>query len=1006
MWFGTKDGLNRFDGYSFKVFRNEPNDKNSLGGSFIHCLSQDSRGLIWIGTERGLYYYNEAHENFRLIKNTNNNEIRSIHVDHDQNVWFISNQTLYRIDATSKRLTIYPPDRYLFATSICETKDGILWFSDINGNIARYNKQRNSFTSFSLFDHSPRPSSKWIEKVIATEDGNILAATPGQGVKHFDTKKLVYKDLLSHDEDGTGIYARNILQVGTDEYWFATESGLYIYSLKSGLKTNIRRSGNNPYSLSDNALYALYKDKDGGIWVSTYFGGVNYYSKQSNFFEKTFHNPEENSITGNAIREIVPDGKGNLWIGTEDAGINKLNLATGRFNNYKPDGLKTSLSTSNIHGLLVDGTELWIGTFEHGLDIMDLNTEKVVRHYNLGPATHDLKSNFIFNIYKTRANQILVATTRGVYSYNRARKNFDAVTYIPSHIFCTSIMEDSKGNIWVGTIRDGLYCYNMKNGKSVRFTSGRYKDGSLVDNRITALLEDKEEKIWVATEAGLSRFDSQTSTFTNYTMKDGLASNVIYDLLEDSVGNLWLSSSKGLMRFNKKSNGVMTFTSADGLITDQFNYHSSYQDPSGKMYFGGFGGVIHFKPNTLRFTPKDLSVFITGIQLNNEDLEIGVASSPLKTSVILTKEIELNYDQSTFSIDFAALSYDSPEMIEYAFKIDGLDKQWTYLKRNRRAYFTNLSPGRYLFRVKASNRTGIWNTRERLLYINIAPPYWASPLAYMIYSLVALATVVFILQTYHRRSEVRNRHKMQIFEVEKEKEVYRAKIQFFTNIAHEIRTPLTLIKGPMEKIISKASEVPGIEKNIKVMQKNTDRLLELTNQLLDFRKTETEGFSLSFVKTDINETLLDIFSGFQSIAEQCSIRYELKLPSKSIYAYIDLEAFHKITTNLIDNAIKYGVSSVVIELSEPDEKEEFIQIIVKNDGSLITEDLKERIFEPFFRARETDIKPGTGLGLSLSRSLAELHSGSLTVENNNKQINIFKLKLPVHQSIEFNFRNS
>ncbi|MNK82691.1 Sensor histidine kinase TodS [compost metagenome] len=341
-------------------------------------------------------------------------------------------------------------------------------------------------------------------------------------------------------------------------------------------------------------------------------------------------------------------------------------------------------------------------------------------------------------------------------------------------------------------------------------------------------------------------------------------------------------------------------------------------------------------------------------------------------------------------------------MTEYAYKMTGLYKDWEYLKTNRKVYFTKLAPGKYTFEVKAmvegSNK---WSNKNVKLLIRIKPPFYLSPLAYFIYLISTAAIIFYLVRRYHLKIALKNSRRMEVFEHEKQKEVYQAKIEFFTNVAHEIRTPLTLIIGPMEKLIKQAHVVPTIEKNLKIMGRNTDRLLKLTNQLLDFRKTETSDFSLNFVKANIQEILKDVFLQFQPAAEQENISYRINLPDKPLHAYIDVEAFYKIISNLLDNAIKYGKTTVELVLEQPEDEDKF-KVLVKNDGSRVPVELKDKIFEPFFRAKETEIKAGTGIGLSISKSLAQLHSGELYFDFNHNEFNIFVLALPIHQLIEFN----
>jgi len=466
-------------------------------------------------------------------------------------------------------------------------------------------------------------------------------------------------------------------------------------------------------------------------------------------------------------------------------------------------------------------------------------------------------------------------------------------------------------------------------------------------------------------------------------------------MLEDEKKNLWITTTRGLVCFNPLTKTIKIYTKANGLLSDQFNYNSAFKDRSGTMYFGCVKGMISFNPNYFienNFVPP---VYITGFQVNNNELIADEKKSPLKQSISLTKKVKLPHNQSSFSIDFAALSYTAPETIEYAYKMEGLDKSWTYIKTNRKVYFTNLAPGNYTFRVKAATGNGTFTKNEQQLTIEILPPFWATIWAYSFYAITTGLIIFWLIRMYHNRQVEKHTRKIELMEHEKEKEIYQAKIEFFTNVAHEIRTPLTLIKAPMEKIMKNATNMQAANVYLKTMEKNTNRLVDLTNELLDFRKTETKGFSLDFIQIDITGLLKDIYTNFGTIAEQKSLEYKLLLPTMQILAYADVEALNKILSNLLNNAIKYAYKKVRLKLL-PVTGNNFI-IEIENDGYVIPEELKEKVFEPFFRIEKTKHQMGSGIGLALSRSLAELHKGELYMKKGETGMNVFVLSLPIQQ---------
>jgi signal transduction histidine kinase len=410
------------------------------------------------------------------------------------------------------------------------------------------------------------------------------------------------------------------------------------------------------------------------------------------------------------------------------------------------------------------------------------------------------------------------------------------------------------------------------------------------------------------------------------------------------------------------------------------------------MYFGCVKGMISFNPNNFienNFVPP---VYITGIQVNNHELNSSEKKSPLQQAISFTKKIRLPHNKSSFSIDFAALSYTAPATIEYAYKMEGLDKSWTYIKTNRKVYFTNLAPGNYTFKVKAAAGNGTFSKNEQHLTIEILPPVWATTVAYMLYAIIMGVIIFWLMRMYHNRQLEKHRRRIELMEHEKEKEIYQAKIEFFTNVAHEIRTPLTLIKAPMEKLMKNATNMQAATVYLKTMEKNTNRLVDLTNELLDFRKTETKGFSLDFVHINIAELLKDIYTNFETIAEQKGLEYKLILPGAQILVYADVESLNKILSNILNNSIKYADIKLRIKLL-PVTNNYFI-VEIENDGYIIPEELKEKVFEPFFRVEKTKHQMGSGIGLALSRSLAELHKGKLHMKKGETPMNVFVLSLP------------
>ena len=1004
MWFGTKDGLNRFDGYSFKIYRHDPAGNKSIGSNFIHCLHEDAKGILWVGTEKGIYRYDAATESFSPLSSFTNGAIADIKTDAAGNLWFIMNLVLQRYEPNTKILTTFSVEHHGEFTSVSAAKGGDVWFGTPSGFLKKYDPTNKQFILYDVFSKSGNVASKWIEKVHVLVNGNVLIGTSNQGCKMFDVRTKTYTDILTYNEDRTALFVRNFLEAGNNEIWIATESGIFIYNSLSGKVTNLQKAYNNAFSISDNAVYCFCKDKEGGIWAGTYFGGINYYPKQNTAFKKIFPKTGENSLSGNVVREILDDAYGNRWIGTEDAGLNKYNKQTGLYTAFLPADKPGSIAYTNIHGLLVDSNKLWIGTFEHGLDVMNIKTGLVEKHFSKGSANGFMRSNFIHCLAKTENNTILAGTTIGAYSYNRSKDNFDTISGLPVNNWYAFLLEDSHGIIWAATYGNGVRYTNLQTGKSGNFTATAAGKNSIPGDRVNSVFEDSEQNMWFTTEAGLSRWNRSDGSIKNFTTKDGLPTDYTLSILEDDRKNLWISTTKGLATWERSTGKIKQYTTVNGLLNDQFNFNSAYKDSSGNMYFGSVKGLISFNPAAFADNPFIPPVYITGFQVFNREPAIGAKGSPLKKSITYTTKLQLLYDESTVSIDFAALGFSAPEMAEYAYRMIGVDENWTYLKKNRKAYFTNLKPGHYRFIVKSSNGNGIWNLQQSELSVEILPPWWAGGPAYMVYFCLMIAFIYFFIRYYHQYTEAKNKRRYELLEIAKDKEIFHAKIEFFTHVAHEIKTPLTLIKAPLEKVMKKAANMPEFTTNLQIMDRNTNRLIDLTNQLLDFRQTEISGFSLSFVQADVGTMLADVFASFKPLADEKNIGYEMQLPGLPVQAFVDLDAFKKILYNLFSNAVKYAEQQVFVKLLPMQENAGSFTIHIKNDGYLIPASESHKIFEPFVRLKETETQKGTGIGLALARSLAQLHNGSLTLLPAENGLNCFELILPVHQQHEFHFR--
>ncbi|UUF16614.1 MULTISPECIES: two-component regulator propeller domain-containing protein [Flavobacterium] len=995
MWFGTKDGLNRFDGYRFKTYRSNADPIHTLGSNYIQSL-HEYKGVIWVGTDKGLYQHDKKTDQFTVLNEAINDRINDINHDKNGNIWFISGNILYKYSTTKKETKTFNPNKYFIATSISRDANGQIWASSLN-KIYRYSEENLSFENIPITP--PASSSNFrITIIYALDKNNIVIGTQDDGVLLYN----IHNKTTSSLEFSTKkpVYVRQFKKRGNDELWIASESGVYVYNLKTKSNINLKKNYNDPYAISDNAAYSITIDKENGIWVGTYFGGINYHQKQYTQFKKYFPQKGQNSISGSAVREIHKDDKGDLWIGTEDAGLNRFNPKTQQFTSYLPNGSKSSVSYYNIHALMPRKDKIWVGTFEHGLDVLDRNSGNVVRHYSANNPASGLRSNFIFSFYETKKDELIVITTMGLYLYNEQNDNFETLKTFPETTHYTTYKEDSDGNLWAGSYRDGLFYYNPKTKKKEVFIYDYKNPNGISNNSINYIFEDSSKNLWFATENGLDLFDKKTRTFKKFTTKNGFPSNVVYSILEDEAKNLWLTTSKGLVKFGPDHKSIKIYTTANGLLSDQFNYASAFKDTNGDMYFGNLNGMISFNPKNFTKNKYTPSTFITNLQINNKDIDANENDSPIKQSIAHIDELELNNSQSSFNLEFASLNYTAPELTEYWYKLENVNNDWVYLERNNKVFFTELAPGDYVFKVKSLNSFGVWS-KEVELKIRILPPFWASSYAYFFYFLLICGSFYYIIRYSQNLTQIKHNRKIKHLNDEKEKEIYQAKIDFFTNVAHEIRTPLTLIKGPLEKLLVMDHILPEVPQNLSIMKKNTSRLLKLVNELLDFRKSEIGGLKLTFVEANISSMVRNLHLRFSQLIEERGIEFELELGDKDIFAFVDKEAFKKILSNLMSNAIKYSKDKASITLFRDEKK---LTLIVKNDGNLIPFHLKDKIFEPFFRVDNMDTTSGTGIGLSLAHSLTQLHNGNLQVIPDSK-LNIFELVVPLRQEEEFMFYN-
>ncbi|MDR1225028.1 MAG: response regulator [Tannerella sp.] len=1002
MWFGTDDGLNRFDGYSFQVFRhNGPeHPEKSLINDRISDLAEDSSGKIWICTGGGVCCYDYETDSFYpFILESQSSPYFAEHVCEDKsgNLWLRDHFNITRYNRETRSFKTYHSGEYGFrSVTMTMTEEGTPVFADASSLYA-YHPESDHFDRLLSLETFRKNDLTVISSVKEAPQTGFFIGTDLEGLLLYHAGSGEIETVIPE------IHVRSIMLCNSNTYWIASESGIYIYNLIDRSVVNLRKSLTNEYTIADNAVYSLTRDREGGVWVTSFFGGINYLPKNHLNFTCYIGGKTHPGMTGNIVREICPDKYGNLWLGTEDNGINRFDRKTGRMVNYSLLNPERKLAATNIHGLYAEGDTLWIGSFNRGIELMHIPDGKVFKNYNSANTDGGLISNFVLCFYRTRQGLLLIGTASGVVALDEKNSRFYRWKGVENLV--RQILEDRDGNIWVST-NNGLYKYTppaadaSAEEEMIRYTEApSSRSQGLGSSNTTSVFEDSKGRIWITTVYGFSLYNKHTGLFNRITVDDGLPGNMIYRIVEDDEHLFWISTANGLVRFNPETHVMHTYSYSDGLHETQFNYSSSHKAPDGVIYMGTVNGMISFHPKNFIKDSYVPQLYITRIHThdhpgNSRFLPNRASGEPYT--------LKLPHHSSTFTVSYMAPGYTSPDAIKYACLLDGVDREWIYMDKNRDVTFAGLSPGEYTFRVRSTNSSGAWQDNIQTLHIIITPPFRVTVWAWLLYLAAAVLCLAAFYRYKKRKFFLKAQHNRELFEVEKEKELYNAKIQFFTFITHEIRTPLTLIKAPLEKILRSNDGNEATRQHLEMIGKNTQRLLDLSNQLLDFRKTESRGFRLNFVKTDVTLQVENILTPFIPVFRNENKKFSAALPGSPVPAYIDRDAFTKIVTNMLTNALKYSSRTVSLCLPPPSPDDGSFRVIVTNDGMVVPEKERERIFAPFYRLKETENRQGSGIGLSLARTLAEFHQGSITYRETEDGLNRFILVLPVRQEA-YNF---
>ena len=1007
MWFATKDGLNRYDGKDIRIYMHSNSDPESLRNDYVNSLYEDSAGKIWVGTDFGVDIFLPQKDRFVHIPVQNDKNGRNGHSvtviteDTSRHIWIaVEGRGVFKLDIEGNLISFFSCNDFpelSQVSSILFDNMGLMWLTSSNGGLYYSADSMDSLHPF--IDNQGKEFFKGdpVSCVIEAPFNCLILGSLKKGIWELNLTSREIRPILLEDADGFPVRCRKLMMNSSTQLFAGTESGLFIYNVIDGNYSHFKYSFDNPYSLSATSVYSLCKDAEGGVWIGTYFGGVNYCSPAYGSFN--FYYPQDKSgLKGKRIREICPDNMERLWVGTEDGGLHIFNPVTGKFHFFEE-----SISFNNIHGMCLCDGLLWVGTIARGVKVVNPRTERIVRNYENSGDQRPLLDNDIYSIFVTRDKRLFLGTRSGLMLYSPRSDSFEEIAEMKGmHIY--DIKEDIHGNLWVATYSNGAWCFKASDGSWHQYLHDNLNRNSLPYDMVISIYIDSHQDVWLTTHGGgCCRYREASDDFEVFSSETGLPNNVIYQIIEDDSHNYWMTSNKGLICYSMGDpQSISVYTSDNGLLYNQFNYKSGYKSDDGRIYFGSIDGLMSFYPQSQKKNSYHPILSITDFNLPGYDSRPGDDESPLQNSIEYTEQLILKSKQNTFSFKIVAPSYVSTGDAIIRYRLEDYDSEWEKCPRNTIISYSNLKYGDYTFRaIYGEDGTG----DELSMNIEIKPPFYLSVWAHCFYLLLAAVTLFVVYASIKRKNLAKARMMKQELEQEKERAIYESKINFFTDIAHEIRTPLSLINGPLEYVLDHSELQDETREELDIMKQNTERLINLTSQLLDFKKMENQKYNLSFIKCNVSDIVRKNFVRFTTLARQKNISFRLDCVGDDIFAWIDKEAYTKVLSNLLNNGLKYAESFLTITLKMKDGGEGFFQLITENDGNIIPASKKEDIFKPFVRLQNNNRSnsvPGTGIGLSFARSLANMHNGTLELVP-GESTNVFVLTMPIEQEKRFSF---
>ncbi|NDV57108.1 two-component regulator propeller domain-containing protein [Bacteroides sp. 519] len=971
IWIATEDGLNRYDGAKFTIYKNEPDNEHSLSHNYVRVMFEDSKGHLYIGTYIGIQMYNPDTDNFTPLARWDNGEIFESNImdiieRQDGSVW-VSGNNLCTLTIKGNELIVTRVDIPVqISRDMIEDKSLNVWITmgeegvyklDTNNNLSKYLPKDNGSISC----------------ICEDAEGEVYVGSLGKGLLKYDKET----------DDFVPVYAKNkklpiktLYPDGQNELLIGTDGqGMAVYNDKRK-EISEYHFDSGYFDPKNSKIHGILKDNAGNLWLAVYQKGVFMIPPKANSFKYMGHKSINRNIIGsNCITSLCKDHNNILWVGTDNDGIYGITEQGRQLHHYSYSENPNSVPPTIIKLYEDSEQNLWLGSFINGMGKLDRKTGNCTYQHDLV----DKNGNNIQRVYdfaEDKNKRLWIATMgAGLFYYDLAKKQFvysDAAnTNVNSWICCLFYSNDNK--LYVGSY-DGVNCidldtYDFKNLKL--FSS----------HLIYSIYEDKDGVIWMGSAQGLCKWDKTTGETTKFTTANGLPSNTIYAIEESDDDFLWLSTNAGLSMLRKKNNQFVNYYVGDGLQGNEFYKNASLKDSKGIIWFGGTNGITYFNPREITNPAKKWDVRITEFFLHNRPVRKGMKSGKyniIDSPVFNADEFHLSHNDNVFTIEFAPVELNAPERITYQYSMNG--DQWISLpKGSNRISFSDLVPGTYDFRIKAKDYT--MDSDIKKVLIHIYPAWYASWWAKVIYFLILVTIIlVVILQIRHR---YRMKHEM-LQHIHAE-QINEAKLQFFINISHEIRTPMSLIISPLQKLI-KTDDDGDRQKTYNIIYRNAERILHLVNQLMDMRKIDKGQMTLKFRETNIIPFIEDLCQTFAQPAVNKNIELQFHHEMQKLDMWVDPDNFDKIILNILSNALKFTPNGGKIDIDLQKGKDQTIEIIVSDTGPGIDNSEKEHIFERFYQVlnNKQNAKGGTGIGLHLTRSLVELHHGEIVVENNDE----------------------